>query len=136
MINALKLFFVNYVNFSGRSRRSEYWYAILGIYIVEFLLYMVAGTGVFMASLGGDAGTIVASATVPSILLILFSLAIMIPSLSLTIRRYHDIGKSGWWIFISLVPCIGTILTLIFMCTDSQPGMNQWGPNPKENNYY
>jgi uncharacterized membrane protein YhaH (DUF805 family) len=47
-------------------------------------------------------------------------------------RRLHDIGKSGWWLLISLIPVIGWILLLIFFVKDGQPGVNQWGSNPKE----
>ena len=61
----------------------------------------------------------------------LFSLAIMIPSLSVTVRRLHDVGKSGWWILISLIPFIGGIWLFILTITDSQPGENIYGPSPK-----
>lgn len=62
----------------------------------------------------------------------LYSLAMLVPSLAVAVRRLHDVGKSGWWIFINLVPLIGSIWFLILMLQDSQPGENQYGPNPKE----
>jgi uncharacterized membrane protein YhaH (DUF805 family) len=56
---------------------------------------------------------------------------VLVPSIAVTVRRLHDTGRSGWWILISLVPVIGWIVLLVFMLTDSQPGSNQYGPNPK-----
>lgn len=61
----------------------------------------------------------------------LYSLAILLPTWAVTVRRLHDVGKSGWWIFISLIPLIGGIWLFILTLTDSQPGDNQYGPNPK-----
>ena len=61
----------------------------------------------------------------------LYALAIIIPSLAVALRRLHDIGKSGWWILIALVPLIGAIWLLVLYVRDSQPGENQYGPNPK-----
>jgi uncharacterized membrane protein YhaH (DUF805 family) len=60
-----------------------------------------------------------------------YSLAIFIPSLAVCVRRLHDIGRSGWWYLIGLIPVIGWILLIVWFCTDSQPGANKWGPNPK-----
>ncbi len=56
---------------------------------------------------------------------------VLIPGLAVSIRRLHDISKSGWWLLIAFVPLIGGIVLLIFMVTDSTPGNNQYGPNPK-----
>jgi uncharacterized membrane protein YhaH (DUF805 family) len=56
----------------------------------------------------------------------------LIPGLAVTVRRLHDVGKSGWMFFIVLIPLIGTIWLLVLMMTDSQQGINKWGPNPKE----
>lgn len=67
-----------------------------------------------------------------SILSGIFALATLLPSLAVTVRRLHDIGRTGWWILISLIPLIGTIVLLVFTCTDSEPGDNQYGPNPKQ----
>ena len=65
----------------------------------------------------------------------LYSLAILLPSLAVTVRRLHDTGRTGWWVLISLVPVIGGLILLIFMVLDSEPGTNQYGPNPKEADY-
>lgn len=70
-------------------------------------------------------------ASIFSILYSLYSLAILVPSLALVWRRLHDIGKSGGWFFISLVPLVGWIILLVFLCKDSEPGDNAYGSNPK-----
>jgi uncharacterized membrane protein YhaH (DUF805 family) len=62
----------------------------------------------------------------------IYGLAILIPSLAVTVRRLHDIDRSGWWILIGLVPLIGTIVLLVFAVTEGTPGTNQYGLNPKE----
>lgn len=61
----------------------------------------------------------------------LYSLAVFIPGWAVFTRRMHDIGKSGWWWLIGLVPVVGAIVLIVFACTDSQPGDNAYGPNPK-----
>jgi len=61
----------------------------------------------------------------------LYSLAVLIPSIAVSVRRLHDINRSGWWLLIGLIPIIGAIILLIFAATDSQPGENQYGPNPR-----
>src|ERR687885_610071 len=65
----------------------------------------------------------------------LYSLAVLIPSIAVTVRRLHDTGRTGWWILIGLIPFIGGIILLIFMVLDSEPGTNQYGPNPKAEGY-
>lgn len=62
---------------------------------------------------------------------VIYSLAVLVPSLAVIVRRLHDIGKSGGWFFISFVPFVGGIILLVFECMDSQPGENAYGPNPK-----
>ncbi|MBQ5710127.1 MAG: DUF805 domain-containing protein [Alistipes sp.] len=102
-----------YADFSGRARRTEYWMFTLFNFIFSFVL------GFVLAFIGlGFLGYI-------------YTIAILIPSLAVCIRRLHDIGKSGWWYLIGFVPVVGTIVLLVWFCTDSQPGNNEWGPNPK-----
>ncbi|MDN7244536.1 DUF805 domain-containing protein [Planococcus shenhongbingii] len=117
-INVFKKAFI----FSGRSRRREYWMFVLFSAIFNIVLSIVdAIAGLNIAE---DMGLLSG----------LFSLLIIIPSLSVTIRRLHDIGKSGWWILIALIPIIGWIVLFIFSLLDSQPGSNAYGPSPKESN--
>lgn len=103
-----------YADFSGRARRTEYWMFAL----VNFLISLVLNVALVGSFLGLS-------------LAYLYSLAIFIPSLAVCVRRLHDIGRSGWWYFIGLIPVIGWILLIVWFCTDSQPGANKWGENPK-----
>jgi uncharacterized membrane protein YhaH (DUF805 family) len=64
-------------------------------------------------------------------LYVLYALATFIPSLACAVRRLHDTNKSGWWILISLVPILGGIWVIVLLAIDSDPGVNQYGPNPK-----
>ena len=66
------------------------------------------------------------------VLEVLYSLAVLIPSLAVAVPRLHDTNRSGWWMFINLVPVIGFIIFIVFAVQDSQPGPNRYGPNPKE----
>ena len=116
--------FVNVVkesfNFSGRSRRREYWMFILFTFLISIILTIIEM--IFGWEITEDIG----------ILTTLFSLIMLIPSLSVTVRRLHDTGKSGWWILISLIPLIGGIIILIFTLMDSERGSNKYGPYPKK----
>lgn len=102
-----------YADFSGRARRTEYWMFTLVNCVIAFVLGFILGDGPL------------------SFLGYVYSLAVLIPGLAVCVRRLHDIGKSGWWYLIGFVPVVGTIVLLIWFCTDSQPGNNEWGPNPK-----
>ena len=114
----------HYADFTGRARRSEYWYFVLFNFIVSILIGL---------SLGVIAGLL----NVPALVYLayLWSLAVFIPSLAVSVRRLHDIGRSGWWLLLSLIPLVGAIILIIWYCKDSQPGANQYGSNPKEMDY-
>jgi uncharacterized membrane protein YhaH (DUF805 family) len=102
-----------YADFTGRARRTEYWMFALVNFGIAVLLELILGF------------------TFLYFLTYVYSLAIFIPSLAVCVRRLHDIGRSGWWYLIGLIPVIGWILLIVWFCTDSQPGANKWGPNPK-----
>ncbi|MBC6994876.1 DUF805 domain-containing protein [Neolewinella lacunae] len=125
MVEYYKLALSKYAEFTGRSRRSEYWYFVLG----NLLVYLA------LAAVGTLLGALVGGGETAMFLMIgligLFGLAIFVPSLAVAIRRLHDTGRSGWWYLIVLVPYVGGIVLIVFMCLDSQPGANKWGPNPK-----
>ncbi|KAA0548517.1 DUF805 domain-containing protein [Bacillus sp. BGMRC 2118] len=104
----------NYVGFSGRARRKEYWMFALFNAIVSILLAIVEVITGLESMLTG-----------------LYSLAVLLPSLAVGVRRLHDTGRSGWWLLISLIPIIGAIVLLVFTVSDSQEGENKYGPNPK-----
>jgi uncharacterized membrane protein YhaH (DUF805 family) len=109
-----------YTVFTGRARRSEYWFFVLFNILISAALSVVDFfTGTYSAYyhtglLGG-----------------LYSLGVLLPAIAVTIRRLHDTGRSGWWILIALVPVIGGIVLLVFMVLDSQAGDNEYGPSPK-----
>ncbi len=112
----------NYAVFSGRARRKEYWMFVLFNFIfciVAMILDNILGLAFENVGYGP--------------IYLLYCLAVFIPGLAVSVRRLHDIGKSGWFILISLIPFIGPIWLLVLMCTDSEPGENDYGPNPKEN---
>lgn len=108
----------NYMGFSGRARRKEFWMFCLINFIIAFVLGVVDG----VAGLSNGSYGILSS---------LYSLAVLIPSLAVSFRRLHDTGRSGGWIFINLIPVLGWLVYLYFMIQDSQSGDNAYGPNPK-----
>ena len=119
-VEAIQICFSKYATFEGRARRSEYWFYTLFIWAVQMILYIL---GIIILGKSPEDGT--------NILMSIFSLATLVPSLAVFWRRMHDIGKSGAWFFLNLVPCIGSIVLLVFELTDSQPGENQFGMSPK-----
>jgi uncharacterized membrane protein YhaH (DUF805 family) len=111
-----------YAQFSGRSRRKEYWMFTLINIIISLAIYAVSFA------------TLSHSTVVSGILVVVFfiySLLVLVPGLAVAVRRLHDIGKSGWMLLIGLIPIVGGIILLIWAASDSQPGDNQYGPNPK-----
>ncbi len=109
-----------YAEFGGRARRSEFWYFTL-VNIIILIVLEVLG-----ATIHGSVGVVFMA------LAAIYALAVLVPTLAVTVRRLHDTGRSGWWYFIALVPAVGPIILLVFECSDSVPETNQWGPNPKE----
>ncbi|MEC0371830.1 DUF805 domain-containing protein [Paenibacillus chibensis] len=105
----------NYIGFQGRARRQEYWMFTLisGIISIALSLYET-----FRGLSSG--------------LSWVYTLAVFMPTLAVTVRRLHDTGKSGFWFFINFLPIVGTLILLIFTCQDSEEDENQYGPNPKK----
>ena len=103
----------NYAAFEGRARRKEYWY---------FTLFFIIASVV--------AGVVDGLIGLP-ILSILVFLGLILPSISVGVRRLHDTGRSGWWYLLSFIPLIGAIILIIFFVMDSKPETNIYGPNPK-----
>ena len=104
----------NYAVFPGRSRPKAFW---------MFFLFDI----IFIFVFGFVGGMIGSGAVFP----LLYLLATLIPRLAVMVRRLHDSGHSGWWLLVNAVPFLGPIVVLIFMVMDSDPGKNQYGPNPK-----
>lgn len=115
---AIKSVFSKYVGFSGRARRAEYWYFVLFNVVVSLVLGFI-DRNVFGADI--------------NILTSIWSIGVLLPSLAVTFRRLHDVGKSGWYYLFILIPLVGPILLIVWLATDSKPGDNQYGPNPKMN---
>ncbi|MBG6027382.1 MULTISPECIES: DUF805 domain-containing protein [Proteus] len=116
----------NYANFSGRARRKEYWMFTLVNTIIIAVLYAILISSVDMntgemSSLGSIAGIIIG----------IYSLAIIIPSLAVTIRRFHDQDKSGWMFLLAFIPAVGGLIVFVFMCLEGTRGDNRFGPDPK-----
>jgi uncharacterized membrane protein YhaH (DUF805 family) len=117
-----------YAEFEGRARRSEYWLFTLFQVLVTFGLFLVLV--MVAAATGGDGDQAGAAAVMIVALLGLFCLAMLIPSLAVSIRRLHDSDKSGWWLLLSFVP-FGGFVVFIFTLLDGTPGDNRYGPDPK-----
>ena len=102
-----------YADFSGRARRQEYWTFTLFNCICMLVLTFI--------------DTLI---EVP-VFSTLYSLAVLVPSLAVCVRRLHDVGKSGWMYFICLIPLVGAIWLLVLFCTEGERAANNWGPDPK-----
>ena len=116
--DAVRTVLSKYATFSGRARRSEYWWFTLFtviVYTITSIIDAVIGTSIVTA---------------------LVSLALLLPGLGVTVRRLHDTGRTGWWVLIALVPLAGAIVLLVFEVQDSEPGTNAYGPSPKADDVY
>jgi uncharacterized membrane protein YhaH (DUF805 family) len=109
-----------YADFTGRSRRKEYWMFALLTLCAAVVLY-------FLDDLLGLPRTM----GVYGPLFLLFEAAVLVPSIAVGIRRLHDTDRSGWWMLIGLVPFVGGIILLVFYVLEGTRGPNQYGPDPK-----
>lgn len=110
----------NYAVFEGRAQRAEYWFFFLFNMIASIICLVIDG---LLGTYDTQSGM--------GVLYAVYTLAVLVPSIAVAVRRLHDIGKSGWWILIGLIPLIGPIVLLVFFVLDSQAGENAYGPNPK-----
>jgi len=111
-----------YADFEGRARRKEYWMFIL--FNTIFWIIAIALDNIFKITISDD--------LFYGPFYILYALAVFIPGLAVSVRRLHDIGKSGWYYLIILIPLAGPIWFLVLVATDSDPGENEYGKNPKQ----
>ena len=118
-----------YADFSGRASRSEYWFFTLFLTLISIPLFIILLSSVALSDGASDSMPI--SSKISLVILMLFAFAIIIPSLAITVRRLHDVGRSGWWYLITLVP-LGGLVLFIFTLLESESGRNKWGPNPWE----
>jgi uncharacterized membrane protein YhaH (DUF805 family) len=111
-VDAIKAGFSNYVNFSDRACRSEYWYwvlfAVIGVIVTKIIDYAIGYPVTYF----------------------IFSLAIFLPGLAVGIRRLHDLDRSGWWILLSLIPLVGAIIVIVWFCSQGTQGANRFGQDP------
>ena len=110
--------FRRFLEFTGRSRRKEFWmFTLLSVIaaIAAALIDLMFGFG---PEQNGPVGIVV-------------SLTFLIPSLSVSVRRLHDVDRSGWWLLLALIPILGWIVLIVWNCTDGTRGTNQFGPDPK-----
>ena len=112
---AIRSVFSQYVGFTGRARRSEFWYWTL-FQIILGIIASILDRAAFDRNNGAFSAVV--------------GLALLLPSLAVAVRRLHDSGRTGWWLLIGLIPVIGTIVLIIFYVQDSQ-GDNKYGPSPK-----
>ncbi len=109
-----------YAVFGGRARRKEYWYFVLFNALISITLMIIDGvTGPFSAEAGWG------------LLSGLYTLGVLIPGTAVMVRRLHDTNRSGWWVWIVLIPIIGAIVLIVFLASDSKPEENQYGLSPK-----
>ena len=116
----------NYANFSGRARRKEYWMFALVNTIIITILYAI-----LISSIDMNTGEMSGLGSIIGIVLGIYSLAIIVPSLAVTIRRFHDQDKSGWMFLLAFIPAIGGLIVFVFMCLEGTKGDNRFGPDPK-----
>ena len=109
---AIRQQFENVLNFSGRASRSAYWWYALALLIVDVVLQIISG---------------VAGSSALTLLISLVLIVVGLSGLSVGVRRLHDTDKSGWWLLIGLIPLIGAIVLLVFVCTPGTPGPNRFG---------
>ena len=102
----------NYVNFSGRARRKEYWCFVL-VQIGLIVIAMVLDSIIF----GSETG----------LFYVVLGLGLFLPSVAVAIRRLHDTNRSGWWFLLSFIPLIGSLILVIFLASDTKLETNQWG---------
>lgn len=111
-VEAINAGFSNYVNFSGRACRSEYWYWVLFVVLGSIVAVII--------------DRIIGIRLVDTI----FGLATILPSIAVAVRRLHDIDRTGWWLLIDFIPLIGWIVLIVWFCTAGTPGSNRFGSDP------
>jgi uncharacterized membrane protein YhaH (DUF805 family) len=118
-----------YADFSGRSRRKEYWMFTLGVALLygSLAIMMLGGLDESSGDFSPVSGFFL-------ILWIVAGLAIIVPAVAVQVRRFHDQDKSGWFVLLNLIPYIGGLVVLVMMCLEGTKGPNRFGADPKEVN--
>jgi len=121
--DAIKSYFANYLNFEGRASQSAYWYAALFVSILSIVANNIGGGGSALVAVNP-----ITSLFTDNPLATLFSLATILPNLSVGIRRLHDTGRSGTYLLWALLPIVGWILLIVWLASPSDPADNKYGP--------
>ena len=136
--DAIKSGLTQYVGFSGRARRSEYWwftvfYSIVALVVGISAISIAVATGAPAAGATADQSAVAMGGAVSIAVAItdLVLLTLFLPTLALIIRRLHDTNRSGWFYLLTLIPLAGSIVLLVFKCEDSNRGPNSYGLSPK-----
>lgn len=122
-----------YATFTGRARRSEYWWFFLCYSVIQ-LVFNFASLGMMSGVMSGEMSYNDPSYMLFMIASVVIGLGLFLPSLAVTVRRLHDIGKSGWNILWGVIPIVGAIIVLVWMCQDSDVVANKYGESPKYGN--
>ena len=122
--------FNKYATFTGRARRSEYWW-FSGCYFVIQIVFNFASLGMTVGAMSGEISYNDPTYSMFQTMSVVLGLGLLLPSLAVTVRRFHDIGKSGWNILWAAIPLIGAIIVLVWMCQDSDVVANKYGESPK-----
>jgi uncharacterized membrane protein YhaH (DUF805 family) len=116
--DAVRVCLNKYADFTGRARRSEYWWFIV------FTAVASTVAGILDALIGTQFGS-------TGVVQVLVTLALLVPGLAVSVRRLHDVGQTGWWVLLLLIPVLGALVLIVaFYIRDSAPD-NQYGPSPK-----
>jgi len=110
-----------YADFSGRSRRKEYWMFFLGVIIVVMLLFFIESALGLGGMVMGTYGPLTS----------IFALVLIVPGLAVQVRRFHDQDKTGWLVLLGFIPVVGGLVVLVFMALEGTNGPNKYGPDPK-----
>lgn len=121
-----------YADFSGRARRKEFWSYFLFLWVMLFvLMYLDSALGLGGTATGYAEGGSVGFNMSGGLLTLVLALATLVPSLAVSVRRLHDIGKSGWMLLIGLIPLLGALYLLFLYVQPGAAGPNRYGPDPK-----
>lgn len=115
-----------YADFSGRSRRKEYWLFTLATVVAYFVLFAI-----LMGTINFETGEGSVFSGIFGLMFVLFAFALLVPTLAVQVRRFHDQDKSGWLVLLNLIPYLGSLIVLVMMCLEGTAAENAYGPDPK-----
>jgi uncharacterized membrane protein YhaH (DUF805 family) len=129
-VESIKSVFSKYATFSGRARRSEYWWFVLANAIVGNVLYFVT-IGPSYQQAVSDQNFSNFSLGIGGVIYVIYVLVVLIPGLAVLVRRLHDTGRSGWHYWMALIPFAGVFIVLYYLAQEGTSGQNAYGSDPK-----